>query len=67
MPALLAFVRFALTLDPFGEGTEMRCVLHACVSYVFKRNFGAPQNDIPEQARDKNPRPSRHSPLTKYN
>jgi hypothetical protein len=35
MPALLAFVRFALTLDPFGEGTEMRCVLHACVSYVF--------------------------------
>ena len=32
---LLAFVSFAPTLDPFGEGTEMRCVLHACVSYVF--------------------------------
>jgi hypothetical protein len=40
---------------------------HACVSYVFNGNFGAPQNDIPGQARDKNPRPSRHSPLTKYN
>ena len=26
---------FAPTLDPFGQGTEMRCVLHACVSYVF--------------------------------
>jgi hypothetical protein len=35
MPALLAFVSFAPTLGPFGEGTEMRCVLHACVSYVF--------------------------------
>jgi hypothetical protein len=35
MPALLAFVSFAPTLDPFGEGTEMRCVLQACVSYVF--------------------------------
>ena len=32
---MLAFVSFAPTLDPFGEGTEMRCVLHACVSYVF--------------------------------
>ena len=35
MPALLAFVSFAPTLDPFGEGMEMRCVLQACVSYVF--------------------------------
>src|SRR5205807_4330785 len=35
MPALLAFVSFAPALDPFGEGTEMRCVLHACVPYVF--------------------------------
>jgi hypothetical protein len=26
---------FAPALDPFGEGTEMRCVLHACVPYVF--------------------------------
>jgi hypothetical protein len=32
---MLAFVSFAPTFDPFGEGTEMRCVLHACVSYVF--------------------------------
>jgi hypothetical protein len=32
---LLAFVSFARTIDPFGEGTEMRCVLHACVPYVF--------------------------------
>ena len=32
---MLAFVSFAPALDPFGEGTEMRCVLHACVSYVF--------------------------------
>jgi hypothetical protein len=31
----LVFVSFAPTLDPFGQGTEMRCVLHACVSYVF--------------------------------
>jgi hypothetical protein len=31
----LAFVSFAPTLDPFAQGTEMRCVLHACVSYVF--------------------------------
>jgi hypothetical protein len=31
----LAFVSFAPTLDSFGEGTEMRGVLHACVSYVF--------------------------------
>jgi hypothetical protein len=35
MLVLLAFVSFAPTLDPFGQGTEMRCVLHACVSYVF--------------------------------
>jgi hypothetical protein len=35
MLALLAFVSFSPTLDPFGEGTEMRCVLHARVSYVF--------------------------------
>ena len=32
---MLAFVSFAPALDPFGEGTEMRCVLHACVPYVF--------------------------------
>jgi hypothetical protein len=32
---MLAFVSFAPTLDPFGEGTEVRCVPHACVSYVF--------------------------------
>ena len=32
---MLAFVSFAPALDPFGEGTEMRCVLHACISYVF--------------------------------
>ena len=32
---MLAFVSFAPTLDPFGHSTEMRCVLHACVSYVF--------------------------------
>src|SRR3984893_1673834 len=25
----------APALDPFGEGTEIRCVLHACISYVF--------------------------------
>ena len=31
----LAFVSFAPTLDSFGEGTEMRGVLYACVSYVF--------------------------------
>jgi tripartite-type tricarboxylate transporter receptor subunit TctC len=24
-----------VSLDPFGQGTEMRCVLHARVSYVF--------------------------------
>ncbi len=29
------FVSLAATLDPFGEGTEMRCVLHACVSFVL--------------------------------
>jgi hypothetical protein len=29
MLALLAFVSFSPTLDPFGVGTEMRCVLHA--------------------------------------
>jgi hypothetical protein len=32
---MLAFVSFAPELDPFGEGTEMRCVLHACIYYVF--------------------------------
>jgi hypothetical protein len=32
---MLAFVSFVATLDPFGEGTEMRRVLQACVSYVF--------------------------------
>jgi hypothetical protein len=32
---MLAFVSFAPALDPLGEGTEMRCVLHACISYVF--------------------------------
>jgi hypothetical protein len=32
---MLAFVSFAPALDPFGEGTEMRCVLHACIYYVF--------------------------------
>jgi hypothetical protein len=32
---MLAFVSFAPALYPFGEGTEMRCVLHACISYVF--------------------------------
>jgi hypothetical protein len=32
---MLAFVSFSPALDPFGEGTEMRCVLHACISYVF--------------------------------
>ena len=35
MLALLPFVSFAPTLDSFGQGTEMGCVLHACVSYVF--------------------------------
>ena len=33
--SMLAFVSFAPTLDLFGEGTEIRCVLHACISYVF--------------------------------
>jgi hypothetical protein len=32
---MLAFVSFAPTLDPFGEGKEIRRVLPACVSYVF--------------------------------
>ena len=32
---MVAFVSFAPTLDLFGEGKEVRCVLHACVSYVF--------------------------------
>ena len=32
---MLAFVSFAPTLDLFGEGNEVRCVLHACISYVF--------------------------------
>jgi hypothetical protein len=32
---MLTFVSFVATLDPFGEGTEMRRVLQACVSYVF--------------------------------
>jgi hypothetical protein len=32
--SMLAFVSFAPALDPFGEGTEMRCILHAGVSYV---------------------------------
>ena len=33
--AFLVFVLFAPTLDPFGQGMEMRCVPHACVSYVL--------------------------------
>ena len=33
--SMLAFVSFAATLDLFGESKEVRCVLHACVSYVF--------------------------------
>jgi len=33
--SMLAFVSFAPTLDLFGEGNEVRCVLHACISYVF--------------------------------
>src|SRR5947209_4607160 len=35
MPALPGFVTFYPALDPFGEGTEMRCVLDACVPYFF--------------------------------
>jgi hypothetical protein len=33
--SMVAFASFAPTLDLFGEGKEVRCVLHACVSYVF--------------------------------
>src|ERR1700737_5077493 len=32
---MLAFVSFAPTLELFGEGNVFRCVLHACISYVF--------------------------------
>lgn len=34
-PGLPSFAGFAPNLDPLGEGTEMRCVLHTCVACIF--------------------------------
>jgi hypothetical protein len=62
--SMLTFVSFAPALDPFGEGTEMRCVLCMHLLRLY-RNFGAPQKDNPQPARDNNPRSSRHSSLSK--
>ena len=49
MLALLAFVSFVPTLDPFGQGTEMRCVLHKCVSYVFSGTLARRKKTILSQ------------------
>jgi hypothetical protein len=38
---MLAFVSFAPALDPFGEGTEMRCVLDELDTARANRNAGA--------------------------
>jgi hypothetical protein len=46
---MLAFVSFTPTLDLFGEGTEIRCVLHACVSYVFAGTFARRKKAILSQ------------------
>jgi hypothetical protein len=46
---MLAFVSFAPALDPFGEGTEIRCVLHACVSYVFSGTLARRKKTILSQ------------------
>jgi hypothetical protein len=62
---MLAFVSFAPALDPFGEGTEMRSVLHACISYVAVETLARRKKDNPQPARDNNPRSSRHSSLSK--
>ena len=43
---MLAFVSFAPTLDLFGEGKEVRCVLHACVSYVFNETLARRKKTI---------------------
>jgi hypothetical protein len=46
---MLAFVSFAPTLDLFGKGKEVRCVLHACVCYVFNGTLARRKKTIRSQ------------------
>ena len=45
----------------------MRCVLHACVPYVFNGTLARRKKTVLGKLAIKNPRSSRHSSLSEYN